>query len=330
MLVGNPLRSFSKFFFDMIKNLKKNVQKYWLLFFFVILFLFMALFKISLKDMWGSITSLEIWQFLLITCVYFLISGLTILTRKYLLYSLSVKARLINLVFVHFSTMAAHYSTPAKLGFPLAVYLLNRSDNIPYATGAAMILIELFVSTGICGLIALIGSLFYFSHSTKIIIFTFFIFLIIIGLIFYFFVLFLRKKEKNSRAYHFFKDLHLAFTRIPLNKSLIFTLMRTFIQVFSGINLVFISYFFSANLSIWQAVVAGSTAFFLGAISMVPLGLGVREASLLFYLHHVGIPNEIGLSIVTIQRLLSTGLSFVLGTIFGTILGVRNIGKLTT
>ena len=290
----------------------------------------MVFFKISLKDIWGSITSLKLWQFLLITCVYFLISGLTILTRKYLLYSLSAKAKLINLVFVHFSTMAAHYSTPAKLGFPFAVYLLNRSDNIPYATGAAMILIELFVSTGICGLIALIGSLFYFSHSTKIIIFTFFILLIIIGLIFYFFVLFLRQKEKNGRIYQFVKNLHLAFIRISFNKSLIFTLMITFVQVFSGINLVLLSYFFSADLSLWEAVVAGSTAFFLGAISMVPLGLGVREASMLFYLHHMGIPNEIGLSIVTIQRLVSTGLSFVLCTIFGTILGVRNIGKLKT
>ncbi|MCW9097217.1 MAG: flippase-like domain-containing protein [Ignavibacteriaceae bacterium] len=294
------------------------------------LFLFMAFFKISLMDIWKSITSLKVWQLLLIICVYFLISGLTILTRKYLLYSLSAKAKLKNLVFVHFSTMAAHYSTQAKLGFPFAVYLLNRFENIPYAIGTAMILIELFVSTGICGIIAFIGSLFYFSHNTKTIIFALFILLIIIGLTFYFFLLFLRKKEKNGRVYQFVKDLHLALIQISINKSLIFTLMNIFIQVFSGINLVLLSYFFSADLSLWQAVVAGSTAFFFGAISMVPFGLGVREASMLFYLHHVGIPNEIGLSIITIQRLVSTGLSFVLGTIFGAILGVRNIGNLTT
>ena len=314
----------------MKKDLKEYVQKYWLLFFLVILFLFTALFKISLKDMWESITSLKLWQLVLIVCVYFLISIITILTRKYLLYSLSAKAKLKNLIYVHFSTMAAHYSTPAKLGFPFAVYLLNRFDNIPYATGTAMIIIELFVSTGICGLIALIGSLFYFSHITKIIFLLFFLLFFVIGLIFFVLLFFLKKKEKHSRIYRFISELHAAFTRVPLNKSLIYSLMRVFIQIISGINLVLLCLFFSSELSLWKAVVAGSTAFFLGAISMVPMGIGVREASMLFYLHHVGIPNEIGLPVVTIQRLLSTGLSFALGAIFGTILGVGNIYKLKT
>jgi uncharacterized membrane protein YbhN (UPF0104 family) len=85
--------------------------------------------------------------------------------------------------------------------------------------------------------------------------------------------------------------------------------------------------FFSSDLSLLQAVVAGSTAFFLGALSMIPMGLGVREASVLFYLHYVGIPNEVGLSIVTIQRLLSTGLSFALGMLLGTLLGVKNLSS---
>ena len=101
--------------------------------------------------------------------------------------------------------------------------------------------------------------------------------------------------------------------------------MRVFLQFLSGINLFLLCLFFSSELSLLQAIVAGSSAFFLGAISMVPMGLGVREASMLFYLYHMGISHEIGLSIVTIQRLLFTGFAFVLGTIFGAILGVKSI-----
>ena len=62
-----------------------------------------------------------------------------------------------------------------------------------------------------------------------------------------------------------------------------------------------------------------------GAGIRVPIGLGVREASMLFYLRHLGIPDDTGLSIVTIQRLLSTGLSFLLGSIIGAALGLKNL-----
>ena len=127
------------------------------------------------------------------------------------------------------------------------------------------------------------------------------------------------------RVYQLIRDIHQAFTHIALPHLTIFISMRIFIQLLSGINLCLLCFFFSSELSLLQAIVAGSSAFFLGAISMVPMGLGVREASMLFYLHHMGISHEIGLSIVTIQRLLFTGFAFVLGTIFGAILGVRSI-----
>ncbi len=60
---------------------------------------------------------------------------------------------------------------------------------------------------------------------------------------------------------------------------------------------------------------------------MIPMGLGVREVSMLFYLKQFGIDSGTGITIVTIQRLLSTGLSFVLGAIFGTVIGIKNISK---
>jgi uncharacterized membrane protein YbhN (UPF0104 family) len=97
------------------------------------------------------------------------------------------------------------------------------------------------------------------------------------------------------------------------------------IQVFSSVNLLLLCRFFSADLSLWQAVTAGSSAFFIGAISMIPMGLGTRDASMLFYLKLLGIAGPTGISIVTIQRLLSTGLSFILGTLFGAVLGLKNM-----
>jgi len=309
----------------MESNISTLIRRYWLLFFFIIVFVFMAVFKISFRDIWMAISPLELWQLCLLLSIFLLISLFQIIARKYLLYSLSSSAKLRNLILVHFSSMAAHYSTPAKIGFPLAVYLLNRLDNVPYVSGAAVILVELIVSTGICGIIALIGSSYYFVGTTRILVLASLCFLSLIAILLFILFLFLKKPPKGGKLFRFIGDTHQAFTHITLPHLMIFLLMRVFIQLLSGINLFLLCFFFSSELSLLQAIVAGSSAFFLGAISMVPMGLGVREASMLFYLHHMGISHEIGLSIVTIQRLLFTGFAFVLGAIFGAILGVKNI-----
>jgi len=280
-----------------------------------------------LQDIWRAISSLKLWQFVILLFIYLLISLFQIITRKYLLHSLLSPSRFKNLIFIHFSSMAAHYSTPAKIGFPLAVYLLNKFDNVPYATGTTMILIELIVSTTICGIIAFIGTFFYFTGKTNIFILSFSCLFIFVVLTFYGIQIFLRKGNENSRTYLFIKNAHKAFSCITVYHLVIYILLIVFVQLLGGITLILLTSFFSKEISLWQAVVANSTAFFLGAISMIPMGLGVREGSILFYLRHLGITNEIGISIVTIQRLFSTGLSFVLGVIFGTILGVKNINQ---
>jgi len=187
-----------------------------------------------------------------------------------------------------------------------------------------MVLIELVVSIGICGVIAFFGSYFYFSHKTNAVL-PLFLFFFIGVLTLYILSHILRKKAGNSRFCRFIKDIYESFQHLDKYNSLLYILIMTFIQILSGINLVLLAYFFSANLSLWQAVIAESAAFFLGALSMVPMGLGVREASVLFFLYHVGIPKGVGLSIVTIQRLISTGLGFILGAIFGAIIGMKSI-----
>jgi uncharacterized membrane protein YbhN (UPF0104 family) len=97
------------------------------------------------------------------------------------------------------------------------------------------------------------------------------------------------------------------------------------IQIIGSISLVLITHFLSETLSLCRALLANSTAFFLGAVSMIPMGLGVREASVLVFLNQLGIPQASGLAVVTVQRLLSTGLSFALGVVFGALLGLRQM-----
>lgn len=308
-------------------NLKKYIQQYWLFLFFIILFVLMALFKISFKEMVDTVSRLKIWQILSLFFLYGLISTSIILSRKYLLYALSTTVTTRNLIYIHFSSMAAHYSTPAKIGFPLAVYLLKKFENIPHGTGTAMILIELIVSTGICGFIALIGSLFYFTVDPRVLMYMILLLLSLIVLTYFAARHMMGRVRKNGRIYQFTNNVIEAFSRISWKKGICYGLIMTSIQVLGSLYLVLLSHFFLEKLSLFQSLVANSTAFFLGAISMIPMGLVVREASMLFYLQHMGITSEVGLSIITIQRLLSTGLSFVIGGIFGAGLGLKNASQ---
>jgi uncharacterized protein (TIRG00374 family) len=64
-----------------------------------------------------------------------------------------------------------------------------------------------------------------------------------------------------------------------------------------------------------------------GNLSMIPMGLGVRDASLTLLLVQLGVPNEIALSVTVIQRLFAPGWPLLLGLISANILGISEMTK---
>jgi uncharacterized membrane protein YbhN (UPF0104 family) len=304
----------------MRNNIKLVIIKYWYLLFFAVIILFMIVFRVSVKELWGAIRSLSLWQLMILFSIYFLLSGFNILLRKYLLVSLGTSPRLKNLVAIHFTSMAAHYSTPAKLGFPVTILLLKQLEDIPYTVGTTMVLIELVVSIAICGLIGAVGTLCYFSERSLVIplsvLAVVLVFSIVIGTFF-------RAKFPQNFLSRSIGRVSKAFRLLSFKRLVVYTGLQGAVQFCAGLNLFLLCVFFSVDISYVQAVVTGSAAFFAGALSMVPMGLGVREGSVLFYLDRFGITGPSALSVVTVQRLLSTGLSFFLGMVFGGSLGLK-------
>jgi uncharacterized protein (TIRG00374 family) len=309
----------------MILGFKKLIARFWLLFFFLLLFLFIGFFHISFKQIIQSVVSLRAWQLSVLIAVYFMISLCIIICRKYLVFSLNHSCTFKNLVLIHFASSAAHYSTPAKIGYPLTIYLLKKYEDIPYSTGTALIFIELTMSMGVSGLSALLGSLFYF-HEYVGSIFKVLLILCVVGTFALWLIKVLAFNQKISNRYRTsIRDMIKAFSNIPLKRLLFYCVLTAGTQTIIAASLVVLCGFLSIEINIWQAVTASTAAFFLGGISMIPMGLGVREASMILFLSQFGIDNVSSILIVTIQRLLSTGLSFVLGSIFGVYLGIKNI-----
>ncbi len=305
-------------------SLKKLFVKYWYLFLLLFFAFFVVIFEISLIDLWEGIRSLQAWQLGILLGVFFLISSMNVFLRKYLLSSLGCSTGFRNLLAIHFSSMAAHYSTPAKLGFPVSVFLLKRLEDVPYAVGTTVFLIELFMSTALCGVIGLIGTFFYFMEKN------FFIPVLLVmaaGALSFSVVLFL-KRSPDSYLGGLMNKMTNSIHALDVKRLVIYSFSLFFVQICSAMNLFLLCIFFSSKITYTQAFVTGSSAFFAGSISMVPMGLGVREASVIFYLGRFGVDGASALSIVTIQRLISTGLSLLIGSCVGGFLARREMARL--
>ncbi|HDM78754.1 MAG TPA: flippase-like domain-containing protein [Deltaproteobacteria bacterium] len=304
--------------------IKEAFFKYWLLFFLALVGLYAAMARISFMDLWQALGQLALWQLGVLLSIYLTISCLNILLRKYLLDSMGQNPRVKNLFLIHFTSMAAHYSTPAKLGFPIIVLLLNKMENISYSVGTSAVFVELVVSTAICGIIGTVGTIFYFAEGRLLVGF--------LGLLAALLLTFLmgswiQKKNPDGRTARSVKKLIEGVRCLSLRHIINYSVMRMLVQLCAAINLFLICRFFSVNISYPIAVVVGSSAFFIGAISMIPMGLGVREGSVLLYLAKFGFRGAEAISVVTVQRLISTGFTFLVGILLSALFGTRKIIK---
>ncbi len=298
--------------------------RYWLVFFLALIGLYAAIARISFVDLWQALGQLALWQLGVLLSIYLAISCLNILLRKYLLDSMGQNPKVKNLFLIHFTSMAAHYSTPAKLGFPITVLLLNKLENINYSVGTSAVLVELVVSTAICGIIGTAGTIFYFAEGRLL--------LALLGLLVALSLIFLmgsliQKKNLDGRPARSLRKVIEGIRSLSLRNIIIYSVLRVAVQMCAAINLFLICRFFSVNISYPIAVVVGSSAFFIGALSMIPMGLGVREGSVLLYLAKFGFSGAEAVSVVTVQRLISTGFTFLIGVLLGAMFGTGKIIK---
>jgi len=66
-----------------------------------------------------------------------------------------------------------------------------------------------------------------------------------------------------------------------------------------------------------------NVAYVVGALSMIPTGLGSSDLTFMFFLSKLAIPKQIMLSCVLVDRLLYTLLPFLIGLVSANILGVE-------
>ena len=306
----------------MFQLLRDLINRFWYLFFLLLIIVLLFIFKISLIEISETLSELSVLELVILVLTFLIISIPHIFSKKYLLKSLGENCRYFNLVAIHFSSMAAHYTTPAKIGYPVTVFLLNKLENVTYSKSITLISVELIISTWLCFVISLFGAtnIVYGQINLVSIIVILFAPVIVVLVIYKISVNF--SKNPLSQSYIKFIN-HLKL--LSWSQLMIYTCILSLIRILDGFSLYIITLFYAESISLWQSIVATSSAFLIGAISMVPMGLGTRDVSLFAFLVSFNLSEEVALGIITVQRILSTGLGFILGIIFAAILGVKNI-----
>jgi len=305
--------------------MKQFVLRYSVIIVFLIVFILGYYSGISFNDLFSSLKKLNLWQITVIIIWFLVIASISILGKKLILTFLGYPARLKNIILIHFASISAHYSTPAKIGFPVTIYLLKKIEGIPIAISTASIAIELFVSVFLTGMIGLIGSVLYFNDRLQSLssgLLVVLIAAIIISVIFY--VLY----KKNNKVKTLFMELKQSIKLLSLSKIILYFIVQVAMQAAITIHIMLITYFLGYEINFWFALISYSSAFIIGAVSMVPMGLGTRDLSMVFYLSGFGVPSDVAIVITAIQRVITTGLGYLLGLLASGIIGIKSIKSL--
>lgn len=297
-------------------NIATFLKKYSIVLFFIIIIIFAFNKGVSYEEIASVFKKLSLTSVTLLIIAFLGISIINILIKKVILFFLGYNVKIKNIILIHFSSISAHYSTPVKIGYPVTVFLLKKLESVPYIIATTSLVLELFTTLFLSGLITALSIFLYFKKHLELGIES-----ILLGTTFIllcFLLTFLIKKLKPK----WLNKVLQAFRNINKKNLTIYFILQT-AQLTAGAGfLKLVLYCFGQHIGLWEALMSNSSAFFVGAFSMIPMGLGSRDITLVYYLNYFGLAESISISVATVQRVISTGLGYFLGLLSSSFLGI--------
>jgi len=223
-----------------------------------------------------------------------------------------------TLVLINSSTTVSNYATPVKAGFPVQVYLLKRMMGISYTKSTAIIFFNLVLSYTLAVTLGIIA-IFYLSinilPSFNISISNLLVSIAIFFAVIIFVYLLIRNRNiqflKNTVLK--LKDIQTHLSSIRISYLLLMILLILTVFFVNGWMIQLLINDMSESVAILPLFLIQGIPLLLGSLSMVPMGLGVKDASLTFLLTQLGITPDVALSSALIMRVFITGFSVLLG-----------------
>ena len=213
--------------------------------------------------------------------------------------------------------------TPGKMGELLKAYLVKQLTDTSISKTAPIIFVERITDFVSLMLIALAGA-YYYNYGRVIV--------VCVALFFFIVIIFLSNRkialpvlkllEKNSFLRKHLSKIHTAYDSsyqmlqpLPLIKMTIVSLVSWFFECL-GYYIILINFPINlhVNLLLWAAF-SYCFATIVGAISMLPGGLGVTEGSLTFMLVNKGAPLQYAVASTFIIRVVTLWFAVLVGVI---------------
>ena len=212
--------------------------------------------------------------------------------------------------------------TPGKMGELLKAYLIKQLTDTPISKTAPIIFVERITDFVSLMLIALVGA-YYYNYGRAIV--------LSISIFFFIVIIFLSNRkialpvlkllEKNSFLKKHLSKIHTAYESsyqmlqpAPLIKMTLVSLASWFFECL-GYYLILVNFPVKINVTLLWSAFSYCFATIVGAVSMLPGGLGVTEGSLTFMLIQKGATVQYAVASTFIIRVVTLWFAVLVGVI---------------
>jgi uncharacterized membrane protein YbhN (UPF0104 family) len=233
------------------------------------------------------------------------------------------------------ASTAANYSTPVKAGIPLRVYLYKRLMGISPATGSALVGLEIILATLVPAAISLFALLLFLPEGGPAVAAALTAMVVGAAVALAFIrsdaydrvIVRLPLPKIAQRAVAPDGDIVVALRGVPIRSLAAAAGIFAGMFVLVGVRSFCAFQLFGGSMNIVELVGISAAAFTLGSLSLLPMGLGVRDATLVALFVQAGADRDVAIAVAALERLLSTGVPLLLGILSAQILGLRAITK---
>jgi len=231
------------------------------------------------------------------------------------------------------ASISANYATPVKVGIPLRIYLYHHFVQVPIGVGTALVAIETLIGMIVPAILAIIGIITLFPDIGL-----FVPVVLLVVLLSGAELIILIKPERVEhmlsrfistrfarRITQFIGNVQMGLCSVSKRDLAVvaFILVLNYVAISARLYFVLCMLGYVVDpVNVFYTCVISNT---VGSTSMIPMGLGVRDASMAFLLVELGIPSRVALSATVIERLLSPGWPLLLGLVSTNILGVSEL-----